>query len=151
MCGSTPQPNNPVVVDNGSSAWAEFFAERRIRAVAEKCPPGTWGALVEKICVEVVPKLIGVYGWKMGECVTEDIQGKNGEGEQMVVCHGDLWNGNFMFGRIERVWGMQSAVETFDGEAKQQEAIDGCPRVHREILIGDFIFDPSVTPSNHRL
>lgn len=148
MCGSTPQPNNPVVAGDVGNTWAKFFTERRIRAVAEKCQRGTWSALVEKICVEVVPKLIGVYGWKMDVHTGEGSHGEEGE-EQMVVCHGDLWNGNFMFGRIERVWGTQNVVETSDGEVKGQGVIDGYPRVHREILIGDFIFDPAVIPSNY--
>lgn len=86
-CGNTVQENGFM------ESWAEFYAERRLRAVmraSEKNngPDAELKALVERTAVEVVPRLLGA-GHLGGE-----------EGIQPVVVHGDLWSGNHGRGSI---------------------------------------------------
>ena len=117
-CGSTPQPNVPVPSSReGAGQWAGFFSKRRLGAIAAKCPQsgGEFGALVRRMCEEVVP----------------DVMEEEEEEEMMVVVHGDLWAGNFTAGRVERIWG---------GEADST----GKRNVAREVIDGEWVFDPSV-------
>ncbi|KAF8468396.1 Fructosamine/Ketosamine-3-kinase [Kalaharituber pfeilii] len=108
-CGDTPQPNAPTV----SGTWREFFAERRLCAVLERCPgDAEVRGLVGRICKEVIPRLLGK-------------EEEDGE-KDMVVVHGDLWSGNYMAGRIERV-----PIDPQGGAAEP------------EVLEGEFVFDSS--------
>ncbi|KAF8426564.1 Fructosamine kinase-domain-containing protein [Tirmania nivea] len=150
MCGSTPQPNHPLPGGEGGKGrecWREFFAGRRLKAVARRCPKLKTKSkreegkdvpkLVERVEREVVPRLM-----------------KDDEG--LVVCHGDLWSGNFMKGRIERAWGGtggsrrgRDSREVVDREGQDdgedENGNDGKKRsnVHRETITGEFVFDPA--------
>lgn len=57
-CGDTPQENAY------SASWAEFYAERRLRAVARRSaksngPDRELEQVVEETCTKVVPRLLG--------------------------------------------------------------------------------------------
>ncbi|KAF8454977.1 Fructosamine kinase-domain-containing protein [Terfezia claveryi] len=147
MCGSTPQPNHPLPGGErgaGRKSWCQFFVKRRLKAVGERCPKlkamtkreerRDVSELVERVGGEVVPRLV-----------------KDDEG--LVVCHGDLWSGNCMNGRIERVWGGMGGMKGVDsGEVVdregQEDGEDGSgvggekgSKAHRESITGEFIFD----------
>lgn len=86
-CGSTAQENN------FTASWADFYAERRIRAIGRAIKANHGGdsaleSLIEKTAGKVVPRLLG--GGHLG--------GK--EGIKPVLVHGDLWSGNVGRGRI---------------------------------------------------
>ena len=97
--------------------------------------------LVERVGREVVPRLV-----------------KGDEG--LVVCHGDLWGGNYMKGRIVRAWGGMGrrrgegdSGEVVDREG-QGDGEDGSGNgweerinARRETITGEFIFDPAVRTS----
>lgn len=94
FCGSTPQ-NNVY-----KSSWADFYADNRLRSIFKliKANHGSDNELessLERIVVEVVPKLLG--------------DGHIGGSKSMrpVVVHGDLWSGNKARGRV----GGSSVVE----------------------------------------
>ncbi|KAH6620621.1 Fructosamine/Ketosamine-3-kinase [Chaetomium sp. MPI-SDFR-AT-0129] len=83
-CGATRQDNT------WTESWAEFYAERRLRAilrenVRQNGPDRELGEAVEKLAAIVVPRLLGDNHLK---------------GVQPVVVHGDLWSGNHGRGRI---------------------------------------------------
>ncbi len=93
-CGDTEQDNT------WTESWAEFYAERRLRAILKKSErkngkDASLRAAVERTAQEVVPRLIGDHHLNGGRGVTP------------VAVHGDLWSGNRGRGRI----GGQSAVE----------------------------------------
>jgi protein-ribulosamine 3-kinase len=101
-CGDTQQPND------FNASWADFYAENRLRFI-EKASRKSNGkdeeltALVNRLCDEVVPRLIG------------DDHLNGGKGVQPVVVHGDLWSGNASVGKLP---GMTEAEEvTFDSSA----------------------------------
>lgn len=101
-CGDMQQPNDY------KSSWAEFYAEHRLRFI-EKASRKSNGKdqdltnLVERLCDEVVPRLIG------------DDHLNGGKGVTPVVVHGDLWSGNASVGKLP---GMEEAEEvTYDSSA----------------------------------
>jgi fructosamine-3-kinase len=101
-CGDTQQPNNY------NASWADFYAENRLRFI-EKSSRKSNGkdeeltTLVDRLCNEVVPRLIG------------DNHLNGGKGVQPVVVHGDLWSGNASVGKLP---GMSEAEEvTYDSSA----------------------------------
>lgn len=80
-CGDTPQDNS------WKGSWAEFFAEKRLLMILERCERHHGKDVelrktVERTVREVVPRLLG------------DGHLAGGEGIMPVVCHGDLWSGN---------------------------------------------------------
>jgi protein-ribulosamine 3-kinase len=86
-CGDTPQDNT------FSSSWADFYANRRLRFIANQSrksngPDKQLDSLVEETCIKVIPRLIG------------DDHLNNGRGITPVVVHGDLWSGNASTGTI---------------------------------------------------
>jgi len=96
----------------------------------------------------VVPSLLGDQGLEAHASGKNSYERVDGEQDQMVVCHGDLWNGNYLSGRIERVWGIRGAVVDANEDAgtdAEREGVRNSLRVHREILNGDFIFDAAAT------
>ena len=122
--------------------------ERRLKAVGERCPKletmskreegRDVSKLVERVGEEVVPMLM------------------KDDNEGLVVCHGDLWSGNYMKGRVERVWGGMDGSgrrrgidsgEVIDREG-QEDGEDGNGKnrsnAHRETITGEFIFDAAV-------
>lgn len=101
-CGDTQQPNDY------NASWADFYAENRLRFI-EKSSRKSNGkdeeltTLVNRLCDEVVPRLIG------------DDHLNGGKGVQPVVVHGDLWSGNASVGKLP---GMTEAEEvTYDSSA----------------------------------
>lgn len=83
-CGSTRQDNS------WSESWAEFYAERRLRAILregqrQNGPDEELAAAVEKVAGTVVPRLLGDDHLR---------------GVVPVVVHGDLWSGNHGRGRF---------------------------------------------------
>jgi len=93
-CGDTEQDNT------WTESWAEFYAERRLRAILKKSErkngkDASLRAAVERTAQEVVPRLIGDHHLNGGRGVTP------------VAVHGDLWSGNRGRGRISG----QGAVE----------------------------------------
>lgn len=101
-CGDMQQPNDY------KASWAEFYAENRLRFIerASRKSNGKDGeltTLVERLCEEVVPRLIG------------DGHLNGGKGVMPVVVHGDLWSGNASIGKLP---GMKEAEEvTYDSSA----------------------------------
>lgn len=118
--------------------------ERRLKAVGKRClkwktsGKGEDGRdvskLIERVGGEVVPRLV-----------------KDDEG--LVVCHGDLWSGNYMKGKIGRIWGGVGSrgrgSGEIDTEGQSEGEDDGSGKkggnAHRETIIGEFIFDPAVS------
>ncbi|KAL8726642.1 MAG: hypothetical protein Q9166_006601 [cf. Caloplaca sp. 2 TL-2023] len=101
-CGDTAQPNSY------KQSWAQFYAENRLLAIADKCErnqgkDAEFRSLVTKVVENVVPRLLG------GDHLNE------GKGVMPVVVHGDLWSGNKGKGKI----GGEGAVEdvVFDPSA----------------------------------
>jgi fructosamine-3-kinase len=86
-CGDTPQDNAYV------SSWADFYANRRLRFIANRSKKSNGAdkqldTLVEQTCTKVIPRLIG------------DSHLNNGKGITPVVVHGDLWSGNASRGKL---------------------------------------------------
>lgn len=101
-CGDMQQPND------FKESWADFYAENRLRFI-ERASRKSNGkdqeltTMVERLCEEVVPRLIG------------DDHLNGGKGVMPVVVHGDLWSGNASIGKLP---GMKEAEEvTFDSSA----------------------------------
>jgi protein-ribulosamine 3-kinase len=93
-CGSTEQDNT------WTESWAEFYAERRLRAILREGlrkngPDKELAAAVEKVADKVVPRLLGDDHLK---------------GVYPVVVHGDLWSGNHGRGRIGGKGGAEEVV-----------------------------------------
>lgn len=92
-CGDTPQDNSYM------DTWADFFAEKRLRSVMNRCEMRNGrdeevGGLVDLVVRDVVPRLLG-------DEYDGDAGGKEGAEEKKktrkitpVVVHGDLWAGN---------------------------------------------------------
>ena len=101
-CGDTQQPNDY------NSSWADFYAENRLRFIEKQSRKSNGKdqeltTLVERLCDEVVPRLIG------------DNHLNGGKGVKPVVVHGDLWSGNASIGKLP---GMEAAEEvTYDSSA----------------------------------
>lgn len=105
-CGDTPQDNSYM------DTWADFFAEKRLRSVMERCEKRNGrdeevGGLVDLVIRDVVPRLLGDEydgdgdgdgGGKEGaEEKNKKNKKKKGKKERKitpVVVHGDLWAGN---------------------------------------------------------
>jgi protein-ribulosamine 3-kinase len=86
-CADTPQDNTY------THSWADFYANRRLRFILERCEMRNGShtelaELVEKTASSVVPRLLR-DGHLGGE-----------KGIKPVVVHGDLWSGNAGKGRI---------------------------------------------------
>ncbi len=86
-CGDTPQDNTY------SSSWADFYANHRLRFIANQSKKSNGAdkqleSLVEQLCIKVVPRLIGDSHLNKGKSVTA------------VVVHGDLWSGNASRGKL---------------------------------------------------
>lgn len=93
-CGDMEQDNT------WTASWAEFYAERRLKAILRKSErkngkDASLRAAVDRTAQDVVPQLIG------------DKHLNGGKGITPIVVHGDLWSGNKGRGRI----GAQGAVE----------------------------------------
>jgi protein-ribulosamine 3-kinase len=101
-CGDTQQPND------FNSSWADFYAENRLRFIEKQSRKSNGKdqeltTLVERLCDEVVPRLIG------------DDHLNGGKGVKPVVVHGDLWSGNTSVGKLP---GMDAAEDvTYDSSA----------------------------------
>jgi protein-ribulosamine 3-kinase len=101
-CGDTQQPND------FNASWADFYAENRLRFIERSSRKSNGKdeeltTLVERLCNEVVPRLIG------------DDHLNGGKGVQPVVVHGDLWSGNASVGKLPE---MSEAEEvTYDSSA----------------------------------
>lgn len=98
-CGDTPQDNSYM------DTWAEFFAEKRLRSVMERCEKRNGrdeevGGLVDLVVRDVVPRLLGDEyecdgGGEEGAEEKENMKKKKKERKiTPVVVHGDLWAGN---------------------------------------------------------
>ncbi|EFW22416.1 hypothetical protein D8B26_000899 [Coccidioides posadasii str. Silveira] len=119
FCGDVRQPNE------FRRSWAEFYADQRLRTVLAESekrngPDKELRDLVERVAVEVVPRLLG--DGHLGY----DRRG-NGSGVVPVVVHGDLWSGNVGRGKILR------ARISDDDAGFHEEKED----------IGDVVYDPS--------
>jgi fructosamine-3-kinase len=93
-CGATRQDNT------WTESWAEFYAERRLRAVLREGARKNGrdkelADAVEKVAAVVVPRLLGDGHLK---------------GVRPVVVHGDLWSGNHGRGRIAGKGGVEEVV-----------------------------------------
>jgi protein-ribulosamine 3-kinase len=80
-CGDTPQ------VNEFQASWAEFFGEKRLLMILERCEEQQGKDMrlrdvVERVVREVVPRLLG------------DGHLGGTQGIAPVVVHGDLWSGN---------------------------------------------------------
>lgn len=99
-CGDTPQDNSYM------DTWAEFFAEKRLRSVINRCEKRNGrdeevGGLVDLVARDVVPRLLGdEYDSDAGgnegaeEEKKKNKKKKKGRKITPVVVHGDLWAGN---------------------------------------------------------
>lgn len=103
-CGDTPQDNSYV------NTWADFFAEKRLRSVMNRCEMRNGrdeevGGLVDLVVRDVVPRLLGDEYDVNDDEYDGDAGGKEETGERKkkkkkkreitpVVVHGDLWAGN---------------------------------------------------------
>jgi len=88
FCGDTPQDNT------FSHSWADFFATRRLRHIAQMCKKANGRDselehLIEQVADSVVP-------WLLDDCRLG-----GDKGIFPVVVHGDLWSGNAGSGCIE--------------------------------------------------
>lgn len=86
-CGDTCQDNT------FSSSWADFYSNSRLRFIVRQSVQSNGKddeltRLVERMCTEVVPRLLG------------DDHLNNGRGVPPVVVHGDLWSGNASTGLL---------------------------------------------------
>lgn len=106
-CGDTPQDNSYM------DTWADFFAEKRLRSVMERCEKRNGrdeevGGLVDLVVRDVVPRLLGDEYDGDG-----DGDGKEGAEEKKerkitpVVVHGDLWAGNKCHAAITKEGGRE--------------------------------------------
>lgn len=139
-CGDTPQDNSYM------DTWAEFFAEKRLRSVMNRCEKRNGrdeevGGLVDLIIRDVVPRLLGDehdddFGRYEGaeeqeeeeveeeEKMKKKKQKKKRRKIRPVVVHGDLWAGNKCHAAITR-------MEMEEGGRKVMD------------LFEEVIFDPS--------
>ncbi|QIW98348.1 hypothetical protein AMS68_003866 [Peltaster fructicola] len=101
-CGNTSQKNSY------HPSWAKFYADCRLRFIVDRSSSSNGRddqlvMIVNRVCNEVVPRLIG------------DDHINNGKGIQPVVVHGDLWSGNAGFGKLP---GMSQAEDViYDSSA----------------------------------
>lgn len=92
-CGDTPQDNSYM------DTWAEFFAEKRLRSVMNRCEKRNGRdeevvGLVDLVVRDVVPRLLGdEYDGDAGGNEGAE-EKKKGRKITPVVVHGDLWAGN---------------------------------------------------------
>lgn len=104
-CGSTPQDNRPVEGDT----WTEFYIQRRLLPIAERCSNSELKKAVHAICEKggLVERLLGRVDEIAATTSTISTTGSSDCGETItangnvpVVCHGDLWSGNYMTGYV---------------------------------------------------
>ncbi|KAL2158734.1 hypothetical protein VTH06DRAFT_3925 [Thermothelomyces fergusii] len=93
-CGATRQDNA------WAGSWADFYADRRLRAVLREAvrrngPDGELAEAVETVAAVVVPRLLGDGHLK---------------GVMPVLVHGDLWSGNHGRARIGQAGGVEEVV-----------------------------------------
>lgn len=103
-CGETQQENG------WRESWAEFYGENRLtwilkQAEAKQGKDSELRSLVERIVVEVVPRLLG----------DGHVTAPDGGPIQPVIVHGDLWSGNKGRGVLSDDGGVEEVV--FDPSA----------------------------------
>lgn len=111
-CGDTPQENSYM------DTWAEFFAEKRLKSVMNRCEKRNGrdevvGGLVELVVRDVVPRLLGdeYDGDAGGKKGAEEKKKKKGRRITPVVVHGDLWAGNKCHAAIKMEGGRGGGLE----------------------------------------
>lgn len=98
-CGDTLQDNTP------TRHWADFFAERRLRAILHRAEARRGAqpdlrALVDKTCSAVVPHLLD----------PDRLRGHDGQPIAPALVHGDLWAGNTACGALPGMAGPEALV-----------------------------------------
>ena len=97
-CGATEQPNT------FSDSWPQFFADKRLRAIYRASaksngPDAELQRHVERMAETVVPRLLRRGHLRPSSASQDDNADSIGEIVPVVV-HGDLWSGNYGYGRI---------------------------------------------------